>query len=181
MLLRKSVLDGIEDGTIDLAFRRWIRPTVKTEGTLRTAAGLLEIRKVERVDIDSITPDDARRAGLELEDLVSFLQQKTEGHVYRVQLGSIGPDPRVALREDDRLSEEELSALIGRLERLDRASKRGPWTREFLELLDRSPHVRAQDLADQLGLDKTCAHWRAPSPRPGWRRARCSPKLGTSQ
>ena len=61
----------------------------------------------------------------------------------------------MALREDDRLSEEELSALLGRLERLDRASKRGPWTREFLELLDRNPHVRAQDLADELGLEKT--------------------------
>ena len=154
MLLRKNVLDGIEDGTIDLAFRRWVRPTVKTEGSLRTAAGVLEIKKVERVDIASITPDDARRAGLELEDLVSFLQQKTEGDVYRVEFGAIGPDPRVALREDDRLSEEELSALMGRLERLDRASKRGPWTREFMELLDRNPHVRAQDLADQLGLEK---------------------------
>ena len=154
MLLRKNVLDGIEDGIIDLAFRRWTRPTVKTGGSLRTAAGVLEIKKVEQVDIASITDEDAQRAGLELEELLSFLQQKTEGDVYRVQFGAIGADPRVALREDDRISEEDLSDLVGRLERLDRASKRGPWTRQFLELLDQNPHVRAQDLADQVGLEK---------------------------
>ncbi|MFZ0014256.1 MAG: HTH domain-containing protein [Acidimicrobiia bacterium] len=31
----------------------------------------------------------------------------------------------------------------------------GPWTGEFLCLIRDNPHVRAQDLADRLGLDKT--------------------------
>lgn len=154
MLLRRAVLDRIACGHIDLAFRRWTRPTVKTGGSLRTPAGLLQIEKVEPVPIESITEDDASRAGLSLEELIGFLHQKSEGDVYRVELGSIGPDPRVALREDDELSEEDVKELTARLHRLDAASKRGPWTRRFLRLLRDNSHVRAQDLADRLDLDK---------------------------
>lgn len=154
MLLPKKVLDGIVAGQVDLAFRRWKRPTVKTGGTLRTPAGLLQINSVESVDPEDITEDDARRTGVDLEELLGFLTAKTEGDVYRVELGGVGPDPRVALREDDNLNPEDVADIKGRLDRLDRASKRGPWTRQFLRLLADNPHVRAQDLADGLGLEK---------------------------
>ena len=155
MLLRREVLRAIEDGTVDLVFRRWKRPTVRTGGSLRTAAGLLQIEKVEEVDRDDITEEEARRAGMELTELLGFLDDKDEGQVYRVELGSIGPDPRVALRDHDDLSDSDVADLAARLERLDRASKRRSWTMEFLELLDDNPHVRAQDLADQIGLEKS--------------------------
>jgi len=148
------VLDRVVTGEVDLAFRRWTRPTVKTGGSLRTAAGLLQIVKVEPVPIEAITQDDARRAGLGLEELLRFLRQKADGDVYRVELGSIGLDPRVTLREDDNLSVDDLAGLRARLDRLDAASKRGPWTRRFLRLLADRPHVRAQDLADSLGLER---------------------------
>ncbi|HSM43455.1 MAG TPA: HTH domain-containing protein [Acidimicrobiia bacterium] len=154
MLLRRAVLDRVVTGEVDLAFRRWTRPTVKTGGSLRTAAGLLQIVKVEPVPIESITEDDALRAGLGLEELLRFLRQKPEGDVYRVELGSIGPDPRMVLGEDDDLSDEDLAGLRARLDRLDAVSKRGPWTRQFLRLLASHPHVRAQELADGLGLER---------------------------
>jgi biotin operon repressor len=154
VLLKRHLLDRIARGEIDLAFRRWARPTVKTGGTLRTPAGLLEIEQVEAVAIESITEEDARRAGLALDELIGLLRQKSEGDVYRVQLGSIVPDPRVALREDDDLSDEDLAHLRARLDRLDRASEHGAWTRAILRLLDDSPHVRAKDLADGLGWDR---------------------------
>jgi hypothetical protein len=155
VLLRRDVLDRIASGDVDLAFRRWTRPTVKTGGSLRTARGLVAIEKVERVSIDDIGQDEARRAGLELEELIVFLQAKQDGDVYRVELGGIGPDPRVALREDDDLSDDDVADLLARLARLDRAATRGPWTRQFLTLLEANPHVRAQDLADGIGLEKT--------------------------
>lgn len=154
MLLRKNVLEGIERGDIDLAFRRWTRPTVRTGGTLRTPIGLVQIGAVEPVSVGDITEEDARRAGVSLDELLGFLNAKGDGEVYRVELTGVGPDPRVTLREDDQLTPEDIDALIVRLDRLDRASKRGPWTREFLRLLAANPHVRAQDLADDLGLDK---------------------------
>jgi hypothetical protein len=155
MLLRRPVLDRIVAGEVDLVFRRWKRPTVKTGGTLRTPAGMLEIIEVRRVDAGSITEPEAGRAGLDLADLLTFLNAKTEGDVYMVRLGSVRPDPRVALREDADLSAEDIVALTARLDRLDRVSMRGPWTREFLRLIYDNPDVRAQDLADRLDLDKT--------------------------
>jgi hypothetical protein len=154
VLLRRQVLDRIASGEIDLAFRKWTRATVKASGSLRTAAGLLQIASVQKVAADEITGDEARRAGLELEELISFPDQKPEGDVYRVEFGAIVPDPRVALREDGDLSDDAFDDLRERLDRLDRASKRGPWTRLFLRRLADNPHVRAQDLADGLGLDK---------------------------
>lgn len=152
--MRRAILDRIATGEVDLAFRRWTRPTVGTGGSLRTIAGLVEIRRVDRIDIADITRDEARRAGQELGELVAFLNQKEDGDVYRVELGGIHPDPRVALREDDDLTDNDVDELVARLDRLDRLSKRGAWTREFLRLIGDEPHVRAQDLADGLGLEK---------------------------
>lgn len=154
MLLRKSVLDGIEQGNIDLVFRRWTRPTVKTGGTLRTQLGLLQIDLVERVELVAISEEDARRAGTDLTDLIGFLEAKADGAVYRIELGAIVPDPRVTLREDSDLSAGDVSEIAERLDRLDGLSRRGPWTRKFLRLLADNPMVRAQDLADGIGLDK---------------------------
>lgn len=154
MLLRKSVLEGISRGDIDLVFRRWVRPTVKSGGTLRTQLGLLQIESVEPVQLAAITKVDARRAGTDLVDLIGFLEAKVDGDVYRVKLGAIVPDPRVVLREDDQLTADDVVAISSRLDRLDRSSSHGPWTLQFLRLLADHPHVRAQDLADDLGLEK---------------------------
>ena len=154
VLMRKSVLDRIVAGEVDLAFRRWVRPTVKNGGTLRTRAGMLRIDSVTPVDLGDITDEDAQRAGLELEELLAFLQAKPDGDVYRVQLGGFVTDPRVALRETTELSEEEFAAVVARLDRLDRVSKRGRWTRVFLYLIAQNPNVRAQNLADGMGWEK---------------------------
>lgn len=126
---------------------------MKPGGTLRTAVGLLQIERVELASIDEISEDDARRAGLSLEQLLEFLSQR-EGSVYRVELGSVVPDPTVVLREDDDLTDHDIEHLRKQLNRLDEASRRGPWTVRFLRLLSANPHVRAQDLADGLGLEK---------------------------
>lgn len=155
MLLRRAVLEKIAAGKVDLAFRRWKRPTVKATGTLRTQLGMVRIESVDVVDIVSIDEDDARRAGMDLAELRSMLNAKTEGEVYRVRLGGIEADPRVALRDDDTLDDDAVTDLTHRLDRLDLASKRGPWTRETLRLLADNPHVRAQDLADGMGLEKS--------------------------
>lgn len=154
VLMRKKVLDLVVVGEVDLAFRRWVRPTVKAGGTLRTQAGMLHIESVIPVDLDEITQDDARRAGLGLAELRTFLLEKKEGDVYRVELGGFVPDPRVMLREDIQMSDEAFADVVGRLDRLDRSSRHGSWTRKVLTLLAEKPHVRAQDLADGLGLDK---------------------------
>jgi hypothetical protein len=146
--------DGLADGTITVAFRRWRRPTVKAGGRMRFARGVLGIDAVSRVTADEITEEDARRAGhASLSDLLAFLDSRPEGDLYRVDFHYAGEDERIALREDAALDDDARAALGERLARYDRASPRGPWTRAVLELIASQPGVRAPDLAASLGRD----------------------------
>src|SRR5262249_60387415 len=90
-------LNGIADGTIDLAFRRWDKPRVKPGGSQRTKIGLIafgEVRKVTRV-----SDRDARRAGYASAQAMQDAWEHKEGDLYRIELHLAGPDPRTALRE----------------------------------------------------------------------------------
>lgn len=66
MLFKQYILDGIRDGKITLAFRRWKRATVKASRSLNTPVGLLHIQTVEWIDETQITSGSARKAGCEL-------------------------------------------------------------------------------------------------------------------
>ncbi|HEY8218360.1 MAG TPA: hypothetical protein VIH82_14575 [Acidimicrobiia bacterium] len=154
MLISRPVLDRIAAGDVDLAFRRWRRPTVKAGGRLRTAAGELAIDTVDVVDPARISAADARRAGYDSVDaLRADLERREDGDVYRVQLHLAGPDTRIALRAQEQLSASELAGLDTRLARLDRASRHGPWTLVVLELIASRPATRAPDLAATLGRE----------------------------
>ena len=63
MLIPIAVLREVVAGRIDLAFRRWQKPTVKPGGRLRTALGELSIGAVDIVDPSGIVDADALRAG----------------------------------------------------------------------------------------------------------------------
>lgn len=153
MLLKRHILSAIAAGRVTLAFRRWRRPTVKAGGTLRTEVGVLAIEAVEPVDLNSITPREAAQAGADsLAELVGNLRDH-QGQVYRIRLKLAGADPRISLREEDDLSGEDLAEIADRLGRLDRASRRGPWTLKFLLLLDQMPARRAADLAAEAKMD----------------------------
>lgn len=154
MLITNAVLDGIVAGRIDTLFRRQVRPTVKTGGTLRTARGVLDILEVVAVDLHDITPDDARRAGFgSVAEVVALLNGKADGTDYRIRVRPGGEDPRLALRSRDDLTDDELDSIIGRLDRLDRHGRDGPWTRVTLRLIADRPHVRAPDLAASVGRE----------------------------
>ncbi len=155
MLIKRAVLDRIAAGEIDLVYRKWTRPTVKSGGTLRTAIGVLDIESVDRVSVRSIRSDDARRAGYtSRKALVDDLSSRPTGELYRIAVRYAGDDPRIALRETTQPTAEQLDDIRRRLERIDRSSTRGPWTADTLRLLRDNPEVRAQYLADRLGLEK---------------------------
>ena len=154
MLLRSHVLDGIRDGTITLAFRRWRRPTVRTGGTLLTHSGQLHIASVAIVDESTISEDDARRAGFAtLAELRRQLDERTEGDVYRVEFGGLGADPRLALR-DALPDDAELAATLQRLDKMDARAENGAWTRQVLRLIADNPAVLAEKLANRMGMEK---------------------------
>jgi nucleotide-binding universal stress UspA family protein len=154
MLFRVGTLEGIASGDVTLAFRRWTRPTVRQGGTLVTRVGVLAIDTLEVVDPGDITEEDARRAGHDSrDDVLAMLAKKAAGDVYRVSFHLAGDDPRIALRERDDLSAEDVALLTKRLGRLD-ARPSGPWTERVLRLIGEREGVRAGDLADELAMER---------------------------
>lgn len=155
MLFRQDALEGIREGRITLAFRRWRRPTVRTGGTLMLPIGQLQIVEVRKIADDDFSADDARRAGYaSREELAEWLTARTEGAVYRVELGTLGPDPRVALRARGSLSETEIASLNAKLAKLDANAPGGPWTRRVLELIRDKPAIRAGDLCHDVAMER---------------------------
>jgi hypothetical protein len=150
MLFKASVLEGIEAGTITLAFRRWIRPTVKVGGTLRTAAGVLAIEAVDRVE--DATEAEARRAGFaDRAALMRDLDAQRDAPLHRIAFRLAGADPRAALRDSTGLTAEEQGRLLRALARMDGDA---PWTTATLRLVRDREGVAARVLAMTLGVDR---------------------------
>ncbi|HEX6420902.1 MAG TPA: hypothetical protein VFZ77_20525 [Acidimicrobiales bacterium] len=155
MLFPRRFHAGLADGTVTLAFRRWRRPSVTAGGRQRTPVGEVAIDAVDRVTIEDIGEEDAVRAGYAgREELLRELARRPDGTLYRIAFHWAGDDPRAALRERADLSGGEWREIAARLARLDRASRRGPWTAAVLRLVAERPGVRAADLAASLGREK---------------------------
>ncbi|HET6820107.1 MAG TPA: hypothetical protein VFH98_06080 [Candidatus Limnocylindria bacterium] len=147
-------LEGIANASIDCAFRRWERPRVEAGGRQLTAIGVIGFDSVETVAREAVTDVEAARAGFEsAAQLIGFLDRREAGDIHRVMLRVVGPDPRVALR-DAVPDAAEIDHLCRRLDRLDRASSHGPWTRDVLELIAANPERRAGELAAEVGRER---------------------------
>jgi hypothetical protein len=119
-----------------------------------TPVGQLGIKSVTPVTLSQITEADSRKAGYsDLAALVEELNARPDGEVYRIELGDLAPDPRIALRSQS-LDEDAAANVISQLERLDSRSPDGAWTTQTLRLIDLHPGVRAIDLAHMLGKEK---------------------------
>ncbi len=155
MLFRKAQWGGVADGSITVAFRYQKRPSVRAGGTLTSAGGLLAIDTVETIELDDIDEVSARRAGYEssaaaIEDLGEGPAGRT---LYRIGFHRAGDDPRVALREESILSDEDVASLVSRLDRLDRVAV-DPWTAEVLRLVADNEGVVSSELAQRIGMDR---------------------------
>ncbi|MGC3994079.1 MAG: hypothetical protein QM779_08250 [Propionicimonas sp.] len=174
------IAQGVREGTITLAFRRWEQPRVRVGGTQLTTAGIVRFEAVEEVlDPGDLTEDDAGAAGFA--DLAALRRQlypvaaggapsapgehgglaprragprasKGGDHVYRVQLAWVGEDPRVALRADVP-DAEDLNTLTAAVAKLDAGRRSGPWTRPILEWIRDHPGVISTELAALLGRE----------------------------
>jgi hypothetical protein len=151
MLLDNPTLQAIMAGRVSVVFRTWRRPTVKTGGTLRTRAGVLAIEAVDSITPERISKRDIEQAGFGARaELLQTLQGRT-GELYRIRVRPAGEDPRIALRQQP-LGAAELAQVEKRLQRMDAASREGPWTRQYLELIEARPTQRAPELAELMGL-----------------------------
>ncbi|MGH9117206.1 MAG: hypothetical protein ACRD0A_04825 [Acidimicrobiales bacterium] len=156
MLFEARTWPGIADGSITLTFRRWERRQAIAGHRYRTGGGIIEVDAVDVVDPSSVTDDQARRAGYGSGDaLVADLRGTDELPLYRVAFHVVDePDPRAVLAETDQLTDADVRGIDRRLDRLDRASPRGPWTAATLAIIAERPEVRAGDLAELLGRDR---------------------------
>lgn len=95
MLLKLELLEQIKAGEIDVIFRRWNRPSVKTGGTLKTKVGLLAIKSVIDMDAGDVTEADAKRAGFkDVADFNKWLNTMKAGELFqRIEIGYIGEAP----------------------------------------------------------------------------------------
>lgn len=153
MLLTIAVAQGIRDGAVTAVFRRWDAPRVRVGGTQRTGAGVVRFTSVDRVDDESLTEDDARRAGMASLAALRAANRRGRGaHLYRIGVASDRPDERVALRAEVP-SAAEILQIAAELDRMDRGRRAGPWTRTILRMIQANPAVRAPDLAAILGRE----------------------------
>ena len=149
MLFRSDILEGIAEGRVTLAFRRWRRAPPADGSSLRSPIGVLRLDRVTVVDEGDITPDDVRRTGLSLDQLRASIAG--EGTLVRIELRLAGADPRIALREQ--LPEPaDLEAIVARLARIDAASAQ-PWTTRYLQLIADQPGIVSRVLARQVNAD----------------------------
>jgi len=154
MLLPLKVAQGVRDGSVTLAFRRWKKQDVEPGRRFTTAAGMVRVESVEVVDADAITDEEAQQAGWpDAARLRKRLDPDESLPTYRVRLVWDGEDPRIALREDATLSDDDVGKLDARLQRLDAASSSGAWTMATLALIREHPQRRAPDLAEMVGRE----------------------------
>ncbi|GAB2640773.1 hypothetical protein [Nocardia goodfellowii] len=155
MILSDRVARAIAAGEVVQVFRPWSVPRVRVGSTLHTSAGIVQIVSVEAIDPQRISDTDARKAG---EPSAHAVRASCRGDqtdpVFRITVRFLGPDERVELRSRADLSQRDIDEIRTALSRLDRASRRGPWTADILDVVARNPGHRAADLAELMGRDK---------------------------
>ena len=149
MLFRQDVLQGIADGRVTLAFRRWRRSPPAAGATLRSPVGVLCLDRVTVIDEGDITAEDVRRTGMSVDELRRSIAG--DGTLLRIELRLAGDDPRIALRQlvPDRA---ELATIVAKLARFDAAGET-PWTTRYLQLIADQPGVVSRQLAPQTATD----------------------------
>jgi len=150
MLIKDDVIEKIKSGEITILFRRWSRPGAKAGGSQMTQGGVIGIDAVDVVSEDEITERDAREAGYGTkENLLEKLNYRDDP-IYRISVYFKGEDPRIELRKN--LDDDELTDVIAKLDKLDKNSKRGEWTQQYLQLIQDMPQTYSGHLANYLGI-----------------------------
>ena len=156
MLFELRVVDGIRDGSVTLTFRRWKRLQAKVGNRQRTVAGIIEVDAIDVVTAADITDKDAKRSGYpSAAEMLKGLPGTDDTPIYRIRFHHVDePDPRAELQQRADLTDDDVAELDKRLDRMDKASPHGPWTRQTLQLIADMPQVRAGDLADAVGRER---------------------------
>jgi biotin operon repressor len=153
MRFEQRLRDGIHDGSIVVAFRRWKRSQVVPGHRYRTGRDMVEVESVDIIVPAAITAEQARAAGYPtIEHALADLRGDPALPVYLVRFRRLDePDPRDELAATARLTTDEVAALSARLNRMDRLSSREPWTMAILRQIADHPGTVSTVLAENLG------------------------------
>ena len=160
MLFQARFWPLIADGSVTVTFRRWKRRQVIAGHRYRTGHRIvgrmmIEVDDVREIDPARIADTDARRAGFpDAATLVEQLRGEPDSPVFRIAFHVVDErDPRSVLAASAELTAADRDDIDRRLDRLDRASSHGPWTRAVLAAIAARPAVRAADLAADFGRE----------------------------
>ena len=155
MMFNAPTVDGLIDGRVHCTFRRWTTARARVGSRFTTRGVVIEVTSVERVLEGELTDADAAEAGFDsLRALLRWTSAKGAGDdLYRIGLELAGPDPRVALRAGDQLTDAEIAALTAKLDRMDRVADE-PWTWRTLAQIRDHPGVVSTELAAEVGQDR---------------------------
>jgi biotin operon repressor len=147
---------GLHDGSITVAFRRWRRCQVVAGHSYRTGQGMVLAEAVDVITPADITPALARAAGFpDVPAAVADLRGAPDLPLYCVRFRPLdGPDPRDELAGSTAMSSEDAAAIGARLARMDAAGKRGPWTAAVLAQIAAHPAVSSVHLAAALDWER---------------------------
>lgn len=155
MLFKEIHLRGIKSGKITLAFRKWKNTSVRTGSLLHTSVGLIEIRKIETVNENDITDNDALNAGFsDKNQLLKSFTHNSTGTIFKITVSYHSADPRIKLREQTGLSEQQFIDLKKKLEKLDNHSRQGHWTIKVLLTIKDNPNLHAIGIVKLTGFEK---------------------------
>jgi hypothetical protein len=150
LLFTEDAIPLIRSGQLTVTWRLWKYAHVKAGKVYRTGyGGALHIDDVQTVRVADITDADAHEAGFaDAKALVDFAHSHTGATVladtllYRVRFHYTDEEPK--------RPELSLDEVTKRLDRLDKASKHGPWTVATLRAIEASPAVAARYLASDM-------------------------------
>jgi hypothetical protein len=158
LLFQKRFQTGLVAGTVSLTFRQWDKPRVKPGGRYRVhPIGVVEVDGLSRVKLGEVSEEDARRSGFaDRTELIEYMKPVAKGRLddatelWRIELHHAGDGDRVSIALEDKLSDDDLSDLSRRLERMDAD---GPWTMKTLKLIEKHPRIAASKLAPKMKLE----------------------------
>ena len=157
MLFAGSDRDGVAEGRITTAYRRWAEPRVVAGRIYRTNAGRIEIDNVSQINPDLLADNDADVIAADrgnAKDVRRRLRGNEDWPTFLIRFHLVeGPDPREELAASADLSPADIEELGDRLAKLDELSRHGAWTTATLRQIQAKPATRAGDLAADVGRD----------------------------
>ncbi|HIG39104.1 MAG: ASCH domain-containing protein [bacterium] len=153
MMFKSQFLGRIRASEITRTYRRWKRPQVKLGGTYQLMrGGAIEVIGIQATVAKNITDNGALRAGFQsAKEMLAYLDaNSTEGDLNCIRFRYLG-DVKKELPDQGALKDKsEWLVLDSKLEKKDRNSKVGVWTKNTLCVVAENPGMPSVKLAPLL-------------------------------